>query len=354
MHRIIELLKPFNSIIIINSSPIPARSSKQPKHNNPRHPHQHTSTDHPQPPDALTLLTRPKRQPLLTKRHILLHTTIPALTAPDIQPDQIIRHHEKHIHALIQPPEPARIIREAIPRIGRTRVPQQDALDLPGERGRHGRVVAHDVGIRRVGEQDEFALGEGQEDLLEEESPDRERRRHVAEVEGSRVEGAEGVRRVDEVHVVARHLLRGRGEVVEVQLLPEGGRPVGVDGRHVHPRDVGFGEGVEEAEGGFVDLRDAEDVVDVRDDGQACGRHEVGCRVARVGAVRVDVDALDGGGAVSGEEVAARTGDVSEWEELVEIALDGRFAYECDVLRSSGAGECAGSAALRGSGLDVE
>ena len=70
-------------------------------------------------------------------------------------------------------------------------------------------------------------------------------------------------------------------------------RPVGVDVRHVHPRGVGFGEGVEETLFGLVDLGDTEDVVDVADDRHAGVGDEVGRRVACLRAIGVDVQALD-------------------------------------------------------------
>ena len=79
---------------------------------------------------------------------------------------------------------------------------------------------------------------------------------------------------------------------MEVEVGEVGG-PVGVDGGHVHPGHKGAGEGVEEAFGGFVDFGDAQDVVDVGDDGQALGGDEVGCCVADGGALGVGVETLD-------------------------------------------------------------
>lgn len=47
--------------------------------------------------------------------------------------------------------------------------------------------------------------------------------------------------------------------------------PIGVDLGHVHPRDEGAGEGIEETLSRVVDLGYAEDVVNVRNDCQADG-----------------------------------------------------------------------------------
>jgi len=153
---------------------------------------------------------------------------------------------------------------------------------LTGEIGDHGRVIPHDVGVAGIGHEDELPVRIGLEDLVEQELADAERGADVGEVQGPIVEGAALVGFVDEVHVVARSLL-GRGcQVVEMHVGDATG-PVRVDARHIRPLHEGFGEGVQQAEFGFVDLGDSEDVVDVGDDGQAGGGNEVG------GCVAVDV-----------------------------------------------------------------
>ena len=209
------------------------------------------------------------------------------------------RHIKEHIGRIIQTLEPARVVRELIPRIGLARVAQEDALHLPRELCRHGRVIAHHVRVARVGHQHEFPLRIGLEDLLEQKLTDRQSRTDVAEVEGPRVEAAAGVGLVDEVHVVAGDLLGRGGEVVEVE-VGDGARPVGVDVRHVHPGGEGAGEAVEETFRGLVDLGDAQDVVDVGDDGQAGLGNQIGGGVTVDVALGVDVQALDVGGGVAG------------------------------------------------------
>lgn len=199
--------------------------------------------------------------------------------------------------------------------IRRGRVPQEDALHLVGVVVRHLRVVAHDVAVGGVGDEDELALGEGLEDALEEVFADGEGGADVGEVEGPRVEGAEGVGVVDEGHVLPGRLLGERGQVVEMGVC-ERSRPVAVDVRHVHPGHEGLGEGVVEAVFRVVDLRDAEDVVDVGDDGQPGGGDEVGGGVAAGCALHLLMEDLDLGCAVAGSETG-----VVELHETVDVAF---------------------------------
>ena len=163
---------------------------------------------------------------------------------------------EKHVALLIQILEPTGIIREPIPRIRRAGIAQENALHLAGKEGRHEWIIAHDIRIAGIGDEDKLALRKGLEDLDEQELADRERGRDVGEVEGPGVEGAAGVGLVDEVHVVARDLLGRRGQVVEVEVV-DGFGPVGVDLRHVHPGHEGAREGVQQAFFRLVDLGDA-------------------------------------------------------------------------------------------------
>lgn len=183
-------------------------------------------------------------------------------------------------------------------------------------------------------------MGIGAEDLLEQELADAEGGGHVAEVEGPGVEGAAGVGVVDEVHVVARDLLGRGGQVVEVD-VGHVGRPVGVDGRHVHPGHEGAGEGVEEPFGGLVDFGDAEDVVDVGDDGEALRGDEVGCCVADGGALGVGVQTLDLVRRVSGDEPV-----VVDGEEGVKVAFRGGGKGEFDELVAAGGCDGASTAWL--------
>ena len=123
-------------------------------------------------------------------------------------------------------------------------------------------------------------------------------------------------------------------------------RPVGVNSRHIHPRHEGARERVQQPLGGFVDLGDAQDVVDVGDDGQALRRHQVRRRVSRVRALRVDVEALDRGRAVAGLETR-----VVDREEGIEVAFWGCRDGEFDDLIPAGGGDgAAASGFARGAG----
>jgi len=136
----------------------------------------------------------------------------------NVQVLEVVRHIEEHVLLLVQILEPGRVVGEPVAAVGRGRVAQEDALHLARELGRHGGVVAHDVAVGGVCDEDEFAVREGFEDLDEQVLADAEGRGDVAEVEVARVEGAAGVGAVDELFVVAGGLLGGRGEVVEIEL----------------------------------------------------------------------------------------------------------------------------------------
>lgn len=114
----------------------------------------------------------PIRQALIPVRDILLNRHIPALPALDIQSLEIVRHEEEHITALIQALESLGIVWELVLGVCGRGVAQEDALHLTGVLVRHGGVVAHDVRVGGVGDEDEFALGEGLEDFFEEEFAD--------------------------------------------------------------------------------------------------------------------------------------------------------------------------------------
>ena len=134
------------------------------QHRNAR-PNQRTPL--PSQPNSTAILAQPKRQPLRTKRNILLHTRIQALPTLDIEIRQVIRRDEEHVRVLVQSLEARRIIREMITAVRRARVPEEDALHLSWKLGRHLGIGFHDVGIRRVSHEDELASREGLEDLLE-------------------------------------------------------------------------------------------------------------------------------------------------------------------------------------------
>ena len=188
-------------------------------------------------------------------------------------------------------------------------------MHLPRKLSRHRWVISHDIAVARVRNQDEFPLWECTEDLLEQVFAYAEGFVDVAEIEGTRVEGSAGVRLVDEIHVIARDLLGRGGQVVEVEVR-DTARPVGVDIRHVHPRRKRTRERVQQTFLGLVDFGDAEDIVNIVDDGEAGRGHEVSGRVAGVCAVSVDIQTLDLRSAVPGGEALA-----IDVDEAVEVAF---------------------------------
>ena len=215
---------------------------------------------------------------------------------------------EEEVLAPVDLLEDGGVVRESDLGVGRAHVADEDALQLVRKVERHLRIGLHDVAVARVGHQDELALREGLEDLGEQEVPDREGGADVAEVQRPGVEAAARVGAVDELHVDPRRLLRRRGQVVEVEVR-DGAGPVRVHVRHVQPRREGPGEGVEEALLGQVDLGEPQDVVDVADDGQTLGRHQVRRRVPAVGPVGVDVQPLELARAVARSKPARRVLD---------------------------------------------
>lgn len=62
--------------------------------------------------------------------------------------------------------ESGRVVWELVARIGCRGVAEEDALDLSRKVGSHFWVVAHDIAVAGVCDQDELALREGFEDLL--------------------------------------------------------------------------------------------------------------------------------------------------------------------------------------------
>ena len=188
------------------------------------------------------------------------------------------------------------------------------------------RIGFHDVAIARVSHQDEFPSRIGLEDFIEQVFADTERSRYVAEIEGSSVKGAARVGLVDEVHVIASDLLGGRRQVVEMDVW-DGTRPIGVDLGHVFPLDEGAGEGIKEAFFGLVNLRYAEDIIDVANDGKSGGRNEIGGCIADVATFGVYIQTLDVGSAVAIDQTVAFYLDKS-----VEVALGCCRIRESDSL----------------------
>ena len=121
-------------------------------------------------------------------------------------------------------------------------------------------------------------------------------------------------------------------------------RPVGVDVRHVHPRRKRARERVQQPFFGLVDFGNAQDVVDVVDNGQTGRGNEVGGCVSRVRAVGVDVQALDLGGGVAGSEALAVDGN-----KTVEVTFvgcgDGEFD---DLVAALGCGRSTSTLFTRG------
>ena len=132
---------------------------------------------------------------------------------------------------------------------------------------------------------------------------------------------------------------------MEVQVC-EGRRPVGVDFWHVHPRDEGFGKGVEEAVFGVVDLRDAQDVVNIGDDGHARGGYQVCSCVAGGRALDLFVQDLDLQRAVSGGKPS-----IVELYKAVNITFRRCGNRVCDHLTAAlGSDEAAAIGARGGRG----
>ena len=79
---------------------------------------------------------------------------------------------EEHVHGLVQTLESRCIVWEFVAGVGGACVAQEDALHLTWKVGGHFGIVPHHVAVTCVCDQDELALGEGLEDLLEEKLSD--------------------------------------------------------------------------------------------------------------------------------------------------------------------------------------
>ncbi len=187
-----------------------------------------------------------------------------AVTAHDVGASEVVGVDEEHVLFLVDALEARGVVREQVRAVGRRRVPEKDALDLARVVPHELRVVLHHVRVGGVAHEHELALRIGLEDFVEESPADREGGGDVGEIERPRVKGPERVRLVDVLHVGSRRLLRSRGEVVEVEIV-NCRRPVGVDLRHVLPRRVWPCERVKKTLLWIVDLGDAEDIIDIRD-----------------------------------------------------------------------------------------
>lgn len=204
--------------------PIPSKheATNEERHENPRHGSHglaHPILPTSRPCRSAVVIAQTKREPLRVKRDVLLHRAIQALPVGNVQVCEIVRHFEEHVVLLRYVLEARRVVGESITGVRGARVPQEDAEDLRWVVLVQLWVGFHDVRVGRVPDEDELPVGERLEDLVQQELAYRQRGREIGKVERSRVEGAERVRLVDEVHVVARDLLRRRGEVVEMKIL---------------------------------------------------------------------------------------------------------------------------------------
>lgn len=112
------------------------------------------------------------RQTLVAKGQVLRDGLVVTLSIRNIQVGKVVSVQEKHVHRLVQALESRCIVWELVAGVCGTCVAQEDALNLAGEVGGHFGVVAHDVAVACVCDEDKLALGEGLEDLLQEELSD--------------------------------------------------------------------------------------------------------------------------------------------------------------------------------------
>ena len=187
-------------------------------------------------------------------------------------------------------------------------------------------LTPHYIAVARISDQHKLSLRVCPEDLLEQIFTDTERLIDVTEVERTCVKRTTRVRLVNKVHVIPRDLLGGRRQVVEMK-VGDAARPIGIDVGHVHPRSEWTREGIEETFFWLVDLGDPKNVVNVGDDREAGRRDQVGCCVARVCTIGVDIEALDLGCAVAGLKALAVDGD-----ESVKVSFVGGRNWELDHL----------------------
>lgn len=157
------------------------------------------------------MLSQSKWESLVTECQVLGDRLVVALAVRDIQIGKVIRVQEEHVLGLGEILKSRRVVRELVARIRGRGVAKENTLHLARELGRHFGIVAHHVAVTGVCDQDELALGECFENLLQQKLADREGGGDIAEVERSGIKGAARVGGVDKLHVVPSDLLRGCG-----------------------------------------------------------------------------------------------------------------------------------------------
>lgn len=155
------------------------------------------------------MLSQSQWEPLVTEGQVLRDRLIVALPVRDVQVGEVIRVQEEHVLGLREILETRGVVWEFVARIGGGGVAKENALHSFGKFSYHFRVVTHYVTVAGVGDQDELALGEGFEDLLQQKFANGECGRDIAKVERPGIEGATRVGAVDELHVVSGDLLGG-------------------------------------------------------------------------------------------------------------------------------------------------
>ena len=128
---------------------------------------------------ALQLTTRaipmnPQNLRLPREGHVLGYRLVETLPIHNIQPRQIIRLTEEHITPVVQSLKPLGVVREPHVGVGGRRVAEEDALNLVGVVVGELGVSLHDIAVRSIGDEDEFARGESLENFGEEEFADGE------------------------------------------------------------------------------------------------------------------------------------------------------------------------------------
>lgn len=186
--------------------------------------------------------------------------------------------------------------------------------------------VPHDIAVAGVGYEDELSLWECLEDLVQQELADTQGCADIAEVQRARVERTTWVGLVDEVHIIAGDLFGGRRQVVEMRAWDAAG-PVCIDVWHVIPLRERLCERIEQPFLWRVDLGHSQNVINVRDDGQAFRRSKIGCCVPVDVTLCVDVQALDIGGGIPGCETVGFNGN-----KTIKVALWSCRSWELDLL----------------------
>lgn len=196
------------------------------------------------------------------------------MTVHNIKAGKVVRCQEEHVHLLVEILEAFRVVREMIRRISGRGIAKENTLNLTRVLGGHCRIIAHDIGIAGIGDEDKLPVREALEDLFKEEFPDCQGGGDIAKIEWSGIEAAAGISLVNEIHVVSSNLLGSGCQVMEMHGRNAFG-PVSVDIWHVHPLDKRSRERIEEALFRIIDLGDSQDVVNIADDSQALVGDEI-------------------------------------------------------------------------------